>query len=92
MVRLVLLLRIILAAAHDLCKQSLVLPEGRVSLQQFVEHASEGEPIGRRIVGSALRQNLGRHVAVGAHRRVGLLLAEVARQAKVGDSHVAVLV
>ena len=70
----------------------LVLPERAVALQQLVEHAAEAEPVGRGVVGRALAQHLGRHVAVGADGRVGLLLAEVAGQAEVGDADVAVLV
>ena len=33
----------------------LVLAERRVSFEQFVEHASEAEPIGARIVGRPFR-------------------------------------
>ena len=70
----------------------LVLPERAVALQQLVQHAAEAEPVGARVVRSALGQHLGRHVAVRAHRGVGLLLAEVAGQPEVGDADVAVLV
>ena len=70
----------------------LVLPEGAVALQQLVQHAAEAEPVGGGVVGRALAQDLRGHVAVGAHGGVGLLLAEVAGQAEVGDADVAVLV
>lgn len=33
----------------------LVLAEGRVSFEQFVQHASEAEPVGARVVGRPFR-------------------------------------
>jgi hypothetical protein len=44
----------------------LVLPERAVSLEQLVEHASKGEPVGTRVVGSSLGEYFRRHVAVCA--------------------------
>ena len=35
----------------------LVLPEGRVTLQQLVQHAPEREPVSRRVVRRTLREN-----------------------------------
>ncbi len=69
-----------------------MLSERRVAFQELVEHASEGEPVGRRVVGSALGQHLGCHVPVGADGGVRLLLTEVAGQTEVRNSHVAVLI
>lgn len=42
----------------------LVLAERRVAFEQFVQHASEAEPIGARVVRRALREHFRRHVAV----------------------------
>lgn len=44
---------------------SLVLAEGRVALEQFVQHAAETEPIGRGVVAGAFGQHFWCHVAVG---------------------------
>lgn len=44
----------------------LVLAERRVSLEQLVEHATEAEPVRRGVIGCALGQDLGGHVAMGA--------------------------
>lgn len=42
----------------------LMLPERRMAFEQFVQHATEAEPIGAGIVGRAFRQYFGRHVTV----------------------------
>ena len=44
----------------------LVLAEGRVAFEQFVEHTAEAEPVGTRVVGRSFRQHFGRHVSVRA--------------------------
>lgn len=69
-----------------------VLPERRVALEQFVQHAAEAEPVRARVVRCALGQDLRRHVAVGADRGVRLLFAKITGQPEVGDAHVPVLV
>lgn len=53
----------------------LVLPEGTVPLQQFVDHAAEAEPVSATVVAHALTKDLRRHVAVRADTRVWLLFA-----------------
>lgn len=54
-----------------------VLPKRRMTLQQFVQHAAQAEPVGRRIVRCALRQHFGRHIAMCADRGVRLLLGVI---------------
>ena len=69
-----------------------MLSEGAVAFEEFVEHATKAEPVGRRIVCRSFGKNLGCHVSMGAHRGVRLLLTEVTCQAQVGDPHVAVFI
>ena len=42
----------------------LVLAEGRMAFEQFVQHTVEAEPVGARVVGRPFRQDFRRHVAV----------------------------
>lgn len=70
----------------------LVVAEGTVAAKQLVEHAAEGEPVGRGVVGSPALEHLRGHVAMGADAGVGPLPREVARQTKVTYPHVAILV
>lgn len=44
----------------------LVLAEGRMAFEQFVEHTAEAEPVGARIVSRSFRKYFGGHVAMCA--------------------------
>ena len=70
----------------------LVLSERTVAFEKFIEHTAKTKPIGRRVVGRALGQDLRSHVAVGADRGMGLLFAKVTSEAQVGYADVSMLV
>lgn len=46
--------------------------EGRTHLEQFIQHTTEREPVGRRIVGYPFGQDFGGHVAVGTAEKGGV--------------------
>ncbi len=70
----------------------LVMPEGAVPAKEFVQHASEGEPVGRGIVRSAPLEHLRGHVAVSALAGVGSFSREIAGQSEVTYSNMAILI